>query len=110
MENVIVTTTENVPGYEIKAWKGLVWATTVQTKHIGHDLLATLKGLAGGEIKGYQKMMNDAKAKAIEQIVMNAHDRGANGVIGLRIESAQILPATMEVTCYGTAVTLAKKR
>lgn len=110
MENVIVTTTEGVPGHDVKAYKGLVWSTTVQTKHIGHDLLAVLKGMAGGEIKGYRKMMNDAKAKAIEQIVMNAHDRGANGIIGLRIESTQILPATMEVTCYGTAVVLSKKR
>lgn len=110
MVEVVLATTENIPGYEIKKHLGLVWASTARSKHLGHDLYAVLKGLFGGEIKGYTQMSNEARSIAANALAKNAEKAGANAVVAVRFGTTQILPATIDVFAYGTAVWIEKSR
>lgn len=109
-KKIVVTTSDNVPGYEITDYVGLVWGTSVRARFIGHDLLALLKTLVGGEVDQYTKMSNEARLKAIRKVVSNAKRMGADAVIGFELTSSQILPGTIEIMGYGTAVKLKKRR
>ncbi|GGH76412.1 uncharacterized protein YbjQ (UPF0145 family) [Pullulanibacillus pueri] len=101
---MFITTTENVPGKEIVDVKGLVQGSTVQSKHVGRDIGAGLKTLVGGEIKGYSEMMNEAREIATQRMIQEAESMGANGIIGMRYQSSQIMNSAAEVIAYGTAV------
>ena len=106
-----VMTISQVPGYEIKDYKGLVWGTTVRAKFIGKDIIALLRILVGGEVKEYTEMVNEARLIAINKMVANARKLGADAVVKARIGStSQIMPGAVELFAYGTAVTLTKKR
>ncbi|MGG3471186.1 YbjQ family protein [Neobacillus pocheonensis] len=101
---MIIVTTEFLPGREIKELFGLVKGSTVQSKHIGKDLLAGLKTIVGGEIKEYTDMLNEARQKAIERMVEEAKDLGANAIIGMRLQSSSVMQGASELIAYGTAV------
>jgi uncharacterized protein YbjQ (UPF0145 family) len=101
---MIIVTTEFVPGKEVKEFKGFVRGNTVQSKHIGKDLLAGLRTIVGGEIKEYTEMMDDARQKAIGRMVEDAKSKGANAIIGMRLQSAAVMQNTSEIIAYGTAV------
>ena len=101
-----VTTSEFVPGYTVGEYKGLVWGTTVRARFVGHDILAAIKTLVGGEIGQYTQMINEARLIATKKMVENAKSLGANAVIDVHAGTAQILPGTVEIFCYGTAVTI----
>ncbi len=107
-KRIIVTTTEEVPGYKIHDYLGLVWGTSVRAKFIGHDILAIFKTLIGGEVEPYTRMANEARMRVIKKIVANAKALDADAVIGLRMQTAQIIPGTIEILAYGTAVKLKK--
>jgi uncharacterized protein YbjQ (UPF0145 family) len=101
---MIIVTTEFVPGKEVKEFKGFVRGNTVQSKHIGKDLLAGLRTIVGGEIKEYTEMMDDARQKAIGRMVEDAKSKGATAIIGMRLQSAAVMQNTSEIIAYGTAV------
>jgi uncharacterized protein YbjQ (UPF0145 family) len=109
LEGVPVTTSDFVPGYEITEYKGYVWGTTVRARFVGHDFLAFLKSLLGGEVHQYTSMINEARLIAIHKMVENAKGLGANAVISVRAGTAQVMPGTVEIFCYGTAVTIVPK-
>ena len=109
LEGVPVSTTDSIPGAEIADYKGYVWGTTVQAKFFGHDILAVFKSLVGGEIWQYTRMINESKQFVVHRLVENAKALGADGIIGVRMGSAQIVPGTVEIFAYGTAVKLKKK-
>ncbi len=109
-KKIIVTTTEDVPGYEISEYLGLVWGTSVRARFIGHDLLAVFKTLVGGEVDPYTKMSNEARLRVIQKIAQNAKHLGADAVIGFKMSTAQVIPGTIEIMGYGTAVKLKKKK
>lgn len=105
LDYVHVVTTEELPGYNIKEVKGLVWGTTVRSKFVGKDILALLRILVGGEIPEYVEMINEAKRYVIEKMVSNAKLLGANAVIETRINTtSQVVPGAVEICVYGTAV------
>ncbi len=105
MEPVHVVTTETVPGYEIVEVKGLVWGTSVRSKFLGKDIIAFFRTLLGGEVKEYTSMVNDARRFVLQRMARNARALGANAVVGVRIGStAQVIPGTVELFAYGTAV------
>ncbi|MCD4739751.1 YbjQ family protein [archaeon] len=104
LEGIPVATSEAIPGYTIKAYKGYVWGTTVKARFIGHDIIAAVKMLIGGEIDQYTNMINEAKLEAVHKMVKNAKALDANAVISVRAGTAQVLPGTVEIFCYGTAV------
>ncbi len=107
-KRVIIATTETVPGYKIDDYLGLVWGTSVRAKFIGHDIIAILKTFIGGEVDPYTRMSNDARMRVIKKVVKNAKGLDADAVVGLRMQTAQIIPGTIEVLAYGTAVKLKK--
>ena len=108
LEGIIVTTTDEVPGRRIGDYKGYVWGTSVQSKFFGHDILAVLRGLIGGEIPTYTLMINEAKHEVVQRIVANARALGADAIVGVRMGSGQVSPGMIEIFAYGTAVKLKK--
>jgi uncharacterized protein YbjQ (UPF0145 family) len=101
---MIIVTTDYVPGKEIKEYKGFVKGNTVQSKHIGKDIMASFKTIVGGEIKAYTEMMEEARQIAINRMIEEAKQQGANAIIGLRLATAAIMANTSEILAYGTAV------
>lgn len=99
-------TINEVPGKKIVKVLGYVKGSTVQTRHVGKDILAGLKTLVGGEITGYTEMMNEARKVATERLLQDAEELGANAVIGFRLQTSQVMQGAAEIIAYGTAVVL----
>ena len=100
------TTTETLPGAEIEAVLGVVVGNVVQSKHVGRDIMANLKGIVGGELKGYTEMLTEARNKSIERLVEEADKLGADAIVGVRFTTSSITPGASEVMAFGTAVKL----
>ena len=94
---------EYIPGQEIEAL-GIVKGTVVQTKNVGHDFMAGMKTLVGGEIVSYTQMLNEARQIAVKRMVDEAKEMGADAVIGVKYGSSQVMSGAAEVIAYGTAV------
>ena len=97
-------TINEVPGRKVIETLGYVKGSTVQTKNIGKDFMAGLKSLVGGEIVGYTDMMNEARQVATERLLKDAEEMGANGVVGLRLQTSGVMGGAAEIIAYGTAV------
>lgn len=97
-------TINEVPGRKVLDVLGYVKESTVQTKNIGRDFMAGLKSIVGGEIVGYTDMMNDARKVATERLLKDAESVGANGVVGLRLQTSGVMGGAAEIIAYGTAV------
>ena len=85
---------------------GLVKGNVSLAKHVGKDLLAGLKNIVGGEVEGYTEMINEAREIATKRMIEEAKKLGANAVIGIKYSSSSVLPGTVEVVAYGTAIDL----
>ncbi len=109
-EKILIATTDALAGFETKKVLGLVWANSTQSKHVGHDLMAIVKSMTGGEVKSYTKMTNEAREKVLHTLADQARKAGANAVVGVRFGSTQLLPATIDIYAYGTAVVVEKKK
>ncbi|USD64056.1 heavy metal-binding domain-containing protein [Vibrio sp. SCSIO 43136] len=103
---MIFTTTEYVPNREIEAVLGVVTGNVVQSKHIGRDIMAGLKGIVGGELKGYTEMLTEARNTAIQRLVSDANDLGADAIVGIRFTTSAIMDGSSEIMAFGTAVKL----
>ena len=101
---MIILTIENVPGKNITEVKGLVKGSTVRCKNIGRDIMSGLKNIVGGEMESYNEMLNEARKIALERMIKEAEDMGANAVIGVRLASSAIAQGAAEMVAYGTAV------
>ncbi len=101
---MIVVNTYHIAGKELKETKGLVTGSVVMSKHVGRDLMASVKTLFGGEIKGYTEMLTDARCEAQERMCEVARKRGANSVVNVRFTTSAISQGMSEVLAYGTAV------
>lgn len=101
---MIIVTTNDIPGKVIIEVKGLVQGSVVRAKHVGRDIGASLKTLVGGEIKGYSELMVEARGIALERMRAEAEKLGANAIVGMRYQTAEIMGGTAEVMAYGTAV------
>jgi uncharacterized protein YbjQ (UPF0145 family) len=101
---MIVTTTEQIEGKRIKKTIGMVKGSTIRAKHIGKDIMAAFRGLAGGEISEYTKMMAEAREEAIKRMVEDAEKQGANAIISVRFTTSMIMQNAAEVLAYGTGV------
>jgi uncharacterized protein YbjQ (UPF0145 family) len=103
---MIVVTTFEVPGCTITAVHGLVRGNTIRARHLGRDIIAVLRNVAGGEITEYTKMMAEAREQAIDRMIEEADALGANAVVGVRFQTSMVQSGAAEMLCYGTAVTL----
>jgi len=109
MEEFIISTTENVPGYRVVKVLGVARGATVRAKHLGKDILAGLRNIAGGEVKEYTEMLAEAREVALERMIQDAKKRGANGIIGVRFMTSAVASGAAEIFAYGTAVILEKE-
>ena len=100
---MIITTCDVVPGQQIRVL-GLVRGNIVTSKHIGRDIMAGFKNIAGGEIKSYTEMMNEGRAEAEQRMINEATRLGADAIICMRYNSASVMEGTQEMLAYGTAV------
>ncbi|EAR54867.1 hypothetical protein SKA34_14280 [Photobacterium sp. SKA34] len=103
---MIYTTTETVPGREIETILGVVNGNVVQSKHVGRDLMAGLKSIVGGELKGYTEMLTEARAIATERLVTEAEKLGADAIVGVRFTTSAVTDGASEIMAFGTAVKL----
>ena len=100
---MILSTTEMIPGREYDVI-GLVAGSTVQTTHLGRDIMSGLKTIVGGEAKAYTEMMHEARALSTKRMSEQARSMGADAVVSIRYASSAIMSSAAEVMAYGTAV------
>jgi uncharacterized protein YbjQ (UPF0145 family) len=103
---MIVVTTEEVPGRRITQAVGLVRGNTIRARHVGRDVLAKLRNLAGGEVGEYTKLMAESREQAIDRMVNEAERLGADAIVGVRFTTAMVMTVAAEILCFGTAVKL----
>lgn len=103
---MIYTTTPDVPGREIAEVLGVVTGNIVQSKHIGRDIMASLKTIIGGEIKGYTEMLTEARNESVSRLVASAQNKNADAIVNIRFTTSSIMGGCSEILAYGTAVKL----
>lgn len=96
--------TESIPGKEIVEMYGVVSGSTVRAKHVGKDIMAGLKNIVGGELKGYTDLLQESRQEAMERMVTQAKSMGANGVVNIRFATSSVAQGASELYVYGTAV------
>ncbi|MEO0293379.1 MAG: YbjQ family protein [candidate division WOR-3 bacterium] len=105
---MILSTIDFIPGKEIKEILGLVKGNTIRARHIGKDIMATLKNIVGGEITDYTKLLAESREQALDRMIENAKELGADAVIGVRFATSFVMGGAAELLAYGTAVKLSK--
>jgi uncharacterized protein YbjQ (UPF0145 family) len=103
---MITTTPGNIAGHRIVKTHGLVRGNTLRARHVGRDIMAGLRAMVGGEITDYTKMLAEAREQALDRMVEEASQMGANAVIGIEFATAYVMANVAEVLVYGTAVTI----
>lgn len=103
---MILTTTETVPGRDVKEIIAIARGSTVRARHVGRDITAMFKMLIGGELSEYTKLQADSREQALQRLVEDAERHGADAIIGIRITTSLIAAGTAEIAAYGTAVKL----
>lgn len=103
---MLLSNLEIVPGCQIKEHLGLVQGSSVRAKHVGRDFMAGLKNIFGGELKGYTELLQESRDEALERMLAQAEETGANAVINIRFSTSSIAQGAAELFAYGTAVVL----
>ena len=105
---MIIVNTETIPGMQIVQLKGLVQGNTIRAKHAGRDIMAGLKNLVGGELKGYTELMTEARREAMTRMIAQAEELQANAIVNIRFSTSSVSQGAAELYCYGTAVEVAQ--
>jgi uncharacterized protein YbjQ (UPF0145 family) len=105
---MLVATTENVAGYRVKETLGQVFGVVVRSRGLGGNIIASLRSIVGGEIHEYTQLLEEARRHAVDRLVRNATTMGANAVIMMRFDSAEIGQTMSEIVAYGTAAVIEK--
>ena len=103
---MLVVTTENVPGYRVSELKGQVFGVVVRSRGLGGNIMAGLRSIVGGEITEYTQLLEEARRHAVDRLVQNATAMGANAVLMMRFDSAEIGQTMSEIVAYGTAAVI----
>ncbi len=103
---MIVVTTENVAGHRVRETLGQCFGVVVRSRGLGGNIAAGLRSIVGGEIKEYTDMLEEARRHALDRMVANATEMGANAVLMMRFDSSEIGQTMSEIVAYGTAVVL----
>jgi uncharacterized protein YbjQ (UPF0145 family) len=109
MENIIVTTGNNVPEKEIVEVLGIVKGNTVRARNIGRDIGATIRNIVGGEVKTYTEMTEQSRDEAYNRMVNEAIKMKADAIIGVRFTTSMVMAGASEMLAYGTAVKIKNK-
>lgn len=105
---MLLSNLEIIPGRRVAKHLGLVQGSSVRAKHVGRDLMAGLKNIVGGELKGYTELLHESREEAMKRMVEQAKATGANAVINVRFSTSSIAQGAAEILAYGTAVLLAE--
>jgi uncharacterized protein YbjQ (UPF0145 family) len=105
---MIVTTMNDIPGYEIDEVYGEVFGLTVRSRNVGSQIGAQLKSIMGGELKGMTKALVDSRHEVMARMVAEAEEKGANAVIAMRFDTSEMGPNWTEICAYGTAARVHK--
>ena len=103
---MIVSTTNEIPRAEIATVLGIARGNTIRTRHLGRDLMAGLKGVVGGEVESYTKLMAESREQAIARMIEHAEALGADAIVGMRVATSVLMTTAAEILAYGTAVKL----
>lgn len=103
-DEMILTNIELIPGWEIVEHYGLVSGNTIRAKHIGKDILASLKNLFGGELTAYTQLLQESREEALERMKAQARELGANAIVNIRFSTSSVAQGAAELYAYGTAV------
>ena len=101
---MIVTTSGQIEGKKITKTVGLVKGSTIRAKHLGKDIMAAFRGLAGGEITEYTQMMAEAREEALMRMIEDAEKQGANAIVEMRFSTSMVMQNAAEILAYGTGV------
>ena len=101
---IILTNIDRVPGRQISQHYGLVSGSTIRAKHVGRDIMASLKNLFGGELHGYTELLMESRQEATQRMVAEAKRKGANAIINIRFSTSSVAQGAAEIYVYGTAV------
>jgi len=101
---MIITNIETVPGRTISEHFGLVSGSTIRAKHVGRDIMASLKNLVGGELKGYTQLLQESRKQAMDRMIAQAKQLGANAIVNVRFSTSSVAQGAAELYAYGTAV------
>jgi uncharacterized protein YbjQ (UPF0145 family) len=104
---VIVTNTDRIAGKRVVRTLGLVRGNTIRARHVGRDITAFFRNLVGGEVSEYTKLFAEAREQAIDRMVEDAREVGADAVINVRFQTSMVMAGAAELMAYGTAVKLA---
>ncbi len=109
MKDILISTTAHIPGYEIVEVLDIARGSTVRARNLGRDIFAGLRNLVGGEIKEYTQLMAEAREQAIDRMLADAEQLGADAVLNVRFTTAMVMQGCSEILAYGTAVRLRRK-
>jgi uncharacterized protein YbjQ (UPF0145 family) len=109
-DQVIVVTTNEVPGYEVTQTYGEVFGLIVRSRNAFSNFGASLRTIVGGEVGGYTKLLTDSRNQAVDRLKQAAVERGGNAVLAMRFDTGDIGGTMNEVAAYGTAVTIQPKK
>jgi len=101
---MIVVTTDTISGKKIVKTFGLARGNTIRARHIGHDIMAGIRNIVGGEITDYTKMLAESREQALDRMVEEAEKLGANAIVGMKFVTSVVMGGAAELLAYGTAV------
>jgi uncharacterized protein YbjQ (UPF0145 family) len=105
---MLITTGNDIPGYEVDEVYGEVFGLTVRSRNIGSQIGAGLKSILGGELKGMTKALVDSREQVIQRMVEEAEAKGGNAIIAMRFDTSEMGSNWTEICAYGTAVRVHK--
>lgn len=103
---MFITNTPTIEGQKIVQNLGLVRGNTVRARNVGRDLFAVFRSIVGGEIDEYTKLMSQSRDEAIDRMIANAKELGADAIVNVRFMTAPVMQGAAEIMAYGTAVKL----
>ena len=103
---MLICTLTEVPGKRVARVIGLVRGNTIRCRHVGHDIVASLRNVVGGEVADYTKMIAESREEALDRMCAEAAANGANAVLGVRFATSEMMQHAAELLAYGTAVVL----
>ena len=106
---MLITTQDEFADYETVETLGLVKGNTIRARHVGKDIMASLRTLVGGEITEYTKMLAESREQALDRLIADAESKGADGVVCMRFTTSAVMAGSSVLLAYGTAVKLKKK-
>ena len=103
---MLLTNIETIPGKTIAVCHGVVSGSSVRSKHVGRDIMAGLKNMVGGELRGYTELLEESRTQATERMKAQASQMGANAIVNVRFSTSSVAAGAAEIYVYGTAVTV----